>query len=80
MELVNLFREQKLSPFQPLIPMGIQAFTFISFFYALQGMAKLPVESMKTGGLFWFKDLTIPDPYYLLPLTTSVTLGFMLQV
>ena len=38
------------------------------------GMANCPVDSMKTGGLSWFSDLTVPDPYYILPILTSVTL------
>ena len=33
-----------------------------------RGLANLPLESMETGGLSWFSDLTIPDPYYGLPL------------
>ena len=33
-------------------------------------MATCPVESMQTGGLFWFVDLTMKDPYYALPLVT----------
>ena len=37
-------------------------------------MANCPVDSMKTGGLSWFSDLTVPDPYYILPVLTSVTL------
>jgi YidC/Oxa1 family membrane protein insertase len=37
-------------------------------------MSSLPVESMLAGGLFWFTDLTISDPYYLLPLATSLSL------
>ena len=32
---------------------------FMSMFFGLKGMAELPVESMKNGGLFWFTDLTI---------------------
>ena len=37
-------------------------------------MANCPVDSMKTGGLSWFSDLTVADPYYILPILTSVTL------
>ena len=33
-----------------------------------RGLANLPMESMESGGLGWFTDLTIPDPYYGLPL------------
>jgi YidC/Oxa1 family membrane protein insertase len=43
-------------------------------FTGLRGMANLPLESMMHGGLFWFQDLTVPDPYYLLPLLTSTTM------
>ncbi|CAK9828329.1 Mitochondrial inner membrane protein OXA1L [Anthophora retusa] len=46
----------------------------IPVFIALRGMANAPVESLKYGGLWWFTDLTIADPYYLLPLCTSATL------
>ena len=35
---------------------------------------------MCTGGLFWFTDLTVCDPYYLLPLMTSTTLFFQLKL
>lgn len=37
-------------------------------------MASKPVESLREGGLWWFMDLTSTDPYYLLPLGTSITL------
>lgn len=37
-------------------------------------MASKPVESLKEGGLWWFMDLTSSDPYYLLPLGTTITL------
>lgn len=46
----------------------------------LRGMSSAPVESMKTGGLFWFTDLTVPDQYYLLPLITSATLAVTIEV
>lgn len=52
----------------------------MSFFFALKGMANAPVESMTHGGLFWFTDLTISDPYYLLPLLTSVTVWATIEV
>lgn len=57
-----------------------QAPVFMSFFFALKGMSNIPVESMKEGGLFWFADLTICDPYYILPLLTSVTMWATIEV
>lgn len=47
---------------------------------AIRGMANLPVESMKTGGLYWFTNLTIPDPFYLLPVMTCTTLLIAIEV
>merc|ERR1712073_160458 len=32
------------------------------------------------GGLFWFENLTVKDPYYLLPLLTSSTLYLQLRL
>jgi YidC/Oxa1 family membrane protein insertase len=46
----------------------------------LRGMANVPVESMRTGGLFWFSDLTVPDQYYLMPLLTSFTMWITIEV
>ncbi|CAH1779592.1 unnamed protein product [Owenia fusiformis] len=55
-----------------LVPLA-QVPVFISVFYGLRAMANLPIESMKTGGLFWFTDLSIPDPFYVLPIITMLT-------
>jgi YidC/Oxa1 family membrane protein insertase len=29
---------------------------------------------MMHGGLFWFEDLTVADPFYLLPILTSTSM------
>ena len=43
-------------------------------------MANLPVETMQTGGLLWFPDLTLADPLHLLPFLTSATLLATIEV
>ena len=53
---------------------------FISFFFALRGMAYAPLESLKTGGLFWFTDLTVVDPYYALPILACVSFLINIEV
>ena len=57
-----------------------QAPLFISFFMGLRGMTNVPVESMRTGGIFWFTDLTVVDPYYLLPVITSATMWLTIEL
>lgn len=74
MELSKFMKEKKLNPLKNIIPIGVQLPIFMSMFIGLRGMANLPLESMMTGGLAWFSDLTTPDPFYALPLLTSATL------
>ena len=52
----------------PLIqlPLGFGTFRL------LRGMGDLPVPGFDTGGALWFQDLTMPDPYGILILSTSV--------
>ncbi|KAL5614422.1 uncharacterized protein BROUX77_000259 [Berkeleyomyces rouxiae] len=44
------------------IPIGI------GFYRVLNAMAQIPVPALESGGLAWFHDLTIADPFYILPL------------
>jgi len=37
-------------------------------------MANTPVESLKEGGFWWMTDLTMPDPYYIMPVITCITM------
>ena len=41
-------------------------------------MTRAPLPSMHEGGLSWFTDLCVPDPYYILPLISSTTLMLLL--
>jgi len=43
-------------------------------------MAVLPIESMRDGGLLWFTDLTLADPYYAMPLLTMATFLVTIEV
>lgn len=56
-----------------MIPL-IQFPFVISTFIAIRKMCKLPVESMETGGALWFSDLTIADPYFILPTIATASI------
>ncbi|XP_071723267.1 mitochondrial inner membrane protein OXA1-like [Rutidosis leptorrhynchoides] len=68
----SLFKEYGVSPFTPLKGLFIQAPIFISFFLAISNMAE-KVPSFKTGGAYWFLDLSTPDPFWALPVLTATT-------
>jgi YidC/Oxa1 family membrane protein insertase len=53
----------------------------LSFFLAIRKMADLPVESLKTGGLLWFPDLTAMDPYWFgLPAVSAATMLAVIEL
>lgn len=79
-ELMAFMKEKNLNPLKSMIVPLAQAPLFISFFIGLRRMANAPVESMTTGGALWFLDLTVPDPYYLLPIITSATFYLTIEL
>lgn len=79
-EMQAFMKEKEINPFKNLMVPLVQAPIFMSVFFALKGMANAPVQSMTNGGLFWFTDLTMCDPFYLLPVLTSVTLWATIEL
>ncbi|XP_047741009.1 membrane protein insertase YidC isoform X2 [Hyalella azteca] len=73
-ELMVFMKEKNVNPLKSMIVPIAQAPIFISMFVGLRRCAALPVASFTTGGLWWFSDLTVADPYYILPILTSITM------
>lgn len=65
-----------LKSFVPAIG-GIATFGSFKF---LRAASALPVPEMETGGILWFYNLTMPDPYFLLPIATAGMLHWLLRV
>ncbi|XP_028158136.1 mitochondrial inner membrane protein OXA1L [Ostrinia nubilalis] len=79
-EMMAFMKEKGLNPLKNVLVPLAQAPLFISFFMGLRGMANCPVESLSTGGLWWFTDLTVPDQFFLLPLLTSATMWATIEL
>lgn len=79
-EMIQFMAKENVSPIKNMIVPLVQAPIFISYFIAIRRMVNAPVESLEMGGLLWFVDLTVPDPYYLLPLITCTTLMLTIQL
>ncbi|KZC12980.1 Mitochondrial inner membrane protein OXA1L, partial [Dufourea novaeangliae] len=78
-ELYKFMKEKNVNPLKSVFITLLQAPVFISCFLGLRGMTNIPVESLRTGGILWFTDLAIPDPYYLLPIFTSATMFLTIE-
>lgn len=62
--------------FVPLIniPIGL------GMFRLLRSMASLPVPGLEEGGMLWFQNLTVPDPYFILPIASAATMFLIMRV
>ena len=67
-------------PAKTMWPMMAQGVFFMSAFFGIRGMCNVPVESMTTGGLAWFSNLTVADPTMILPTVTAATLFLQIHL
>ncbi|XP_006817147.1 mitochondrial inner membrane protein OXA1L-like [Saccoglossus kowalevskii] len=79
-ELQMFMKKHGVNPMKNMLVPLVQAPIFISFFIGLRKMAALPVESMQTGGLYWFTDLTIADPYYIMPAIATLSMLCIIEL
>jgi len=75
----QLFKDNGCHPAKSLLLPVVQAPVMISFFMALRAMAELPVPGFLDGGLAWFTDLSVKDPYYILPILSSAGMLAILE-
>ncbi|KAI6647341.1 hypothetical protein LOD99_12337 [Oopsacas minuta] len=80
MKYFALLKKHNITPMSQFINVLVQTPFFISFFLGIRGMYNAPVESLATGGILWFPNLLIPDPFFILPLSTSITMFISMQV
>lgn len=79
-ELMQMMKEKGFNPLKNMLIPFAQAPIFISYFVGIRRMVNAPVESLHTGGILWFTDLTMADPYYVLPLITCSTLALTIHL
>ncbi|VVC39482.1 Hypothetical protein CINCED_3A023736 [Cinara cedri] len=79
-ELMLFMKTHQVNPLKGMILPAVQFPIFLSMFLGLRGMANLPLESFKYGGLWWFTDITVPDQFFILPVLTVMTLGLTLEL
>lgn len=78
-ELQRIHQRAGIKIYKNFIPM-LQVFAGYGTFILLRAMSRLPVPGLETGGAFWFQNLTIPDPIFVLPVATSAILHWVLRV
>lgn len=86
-EQMKLFQERKVNPLGGCLPILLQMPIIIGIFYAVREfggdpLRNIPPEypSFRTGGLFWFQDLSVYDPYLILPILSAVTMLASMEI
>lgn len=79
-ELSIYMKRNGCNPLKSMYVIGISAPVFMSFFFGIRGMVNAPVEALKSGGLLWFPDLTVSDPFFVLPAVTCATLWLTIKL
>ena len=69
-ETMALYRAEKVNPAGGCLPILVQMPVFIALFYVLQSS----VEMRGAPWIGWIKDLSVPDPWYILPVLMVATM------
>ena len=70
MEMMNLYKTEKINPLGGCLPIVVQIPVFIALYWALLGA----VEMRDAPWILWIKDLSSQDPFYVLPVIMIATM------
>merc|ERR1712130_668787 len=75
----ELYRISDIQMWKQFVPLISAPFLFLNL-YSLREMCERPELGLQEGGIQWFHDLTVMDPYYTLPITFMVLFLLRVQV
>ncbi|MEJ2063170.1 MAG: membrane protein insertase YidC [Reinekea sp.] len=75
-EMMKLYQKEKLNPLGGCLPMLLQMPIFIALYWVL----KESVELRQSPFMFWIVDLSIKDPYFVLPLLMGASMFIQMQM
>jgi len=68
-EMMRIYREEKVNPMGGCFPIMIQIPVFIALYWVLLSS----VEMRNAPWIGWIRDLSSPDPYFILPVVMTLT-------
>jgi len=74
-----LFRKYDCNPLMSIAAPLASAPVFMSMFFGLKNAPDYFPDLLATGGIAWFPDLTVADPYCVLPVLSAVTFLGMIE-
>ncbi len=68
--MMELYKTEKINPMGGCLPMLVQIPVFIALYWALLES----VELRQAPFIFWIRDLSVMDPYYVLPVIMGISM------
>lgn len=68
--MMEMYRKEKINPLGGCLPVVIQIPVFISLYWVLLSS----VEMRNAPWVLWIHDLSVPDPYYILPIIMAASM------
>jgi YidC/Oxa1 family membrane protein insertase len=68
-EMMKIYKEEKINPLGGCLPILIQIPVFIALYWVL-----LESVELRQATWFWLKDLSVKDPYFILPILMGVSM------
>ena len=68
--MMEIYKKEKINPLGGCLPMLIQ----MPFFIALYWVLMESVELRQAPWILWIKDLSVMDPYYVLPVIMGISM------
>jgi YidC/Oxa1 family membrane protein insertase len=82
-ETMRLYQERGVNPLGGCLPILVQMPIFIGIFYVIRQFGGYTLgdktvapqyPSFREGGLLWFQNLSVADPYFILPVLSALTM------
>mmetsp|Transcript_14238 Transcript_14238/g.27998 ORF Transcript_14238/g.27998 Transcript_14238/m.27998 type:complete len:321 (+) Transcript_14238:40-1002(+) len=74
----DMFMKNNINILSMFAPFA-QAPIFVTMFFGLQTIhSRFP--DISTGGISWITDLSVADPYYILPITSAITMLLTIEI
>jgi YidC/Oxa1 family membrane protein insertase len=74
--MMELYKTEKINPLGGCLPIVVQIPVFIALYWVLLGS----VELRHAPFFGWIKDLSTPDPFYILPLIMAATMVLQMRL
>jgi YidC/Oxa1 family membrane protein insertase len=68
--MMEMYKKEKINPLGGCLPILVQIPVFIALYWVLLES----VELRQAPFMFWIRDMSTPDPYYVLPLLMGITM------